>query len=86
MQLTKEKIMEKGIQGIIGTGWVAGLLIAGSDSPYMPWLNGLGILIFFGAGLLMKKYMKIIKPEVVVHIQPKFRTQPNKIRIIEPIV
>lgn len=28
--------------------FVFGLILAGSDGPYMPWINGLGLLIFFG--------------------------------------
>jgi len=40
--------------------FVIGLTLAGSDSPYMPWLNGLGIIIFFGILLvpLQKKEVK----------------------------
>ncbi|MCF8092141.1 MAG: hypothetical protein K9K21_00010 [Desulfotignum sp.] len=29
-----------------GCLWMAGLLIAGSESPYMPWLNIFGVLLF----------------------------------------
>ncbi|MCA1793213.1 MAG: hypothetical protein LC660_04950, partial [Desulfobacteraceae bacterium] len=35
--------------------WVAGLLLAGSDGPFMPWLNGLGALVFAGAGLVLAR-------------------------------
>jgi hypothetical protein len=40
---------------IAGSGcvWVAGLLMAGSDSIYMPWLNALGALIFAGISLVL---------------------------------
>ena len=39
---------------IIGcTAWVLGLLLAGSDGPYMPWGNLLGIIIFLGATVLL---------------------------------
>lgn len=55
MQRIQKTIYEKCVIGIIGTAWVAGLLIAGSDSPYMPWLNGIGLIVFFGASVLLGK-------------------------------
>lgn len=35
--------------------WVAGLLIAGSDSPYMPWANVLGLVLFLCASIVLGK-------------------------------
>lgn len=35
--------------------WVAGLLLAGSDGPFMPWVNGLGALVFAGASLVLAR-------------------------------
>ncbi len=40
--------------------WMAGLLIAGSDSPYMPWLNGLGILMFSGISLISGQWLSCL--------------------------
>jgi hypothetical protein len=40
-----------------GCIWITGLLIAGSDSPYMPWLNGLGILMFSGISLISGQWL-----------------------------
>ena len=37
--------------GIIATAWIFGLLIAGSDSPQMPWVNFLGLFLFAAASL-----------------------------------
>lgn len=31
--------------------WVAGLMLAGSDGPFMPWTNVLGLIVFFGANI-----------------------------------
>jgi len=47
--------------GIIGIIWVAGLLIAGSDSPYMPWMNIIGLILFFIASLMLGKLIQPIK-------------------------
>ena len=47
--------------GIIGIIWVAGLLISGSDSPYMPWMNTIGLILFFIASLMLGKLMKPFK-------------------------
>ncbi|MBT3176276.1 MAG: hypothetical protein HOG03_07075 [Desulfobacula sp.] len=51
-------IYEKCFIGITGTAWATGLLIAGSDSPYMPWLNGMGLILFLGASILLGKLFK----------------------------
>lgn len=55
MQHIQKKITENCITGLMAAAWVAGLLTAGSDSPYMPWLNGMGLFLFFGASLLLGK-------------------------------
>ena len=47
--------------GIIGIIWVAGLLISGSDSTYMPWVNTIGLILFFIASLMLGKLMKPFK-------------------------
>jgi len=46
-----------------GCIWVAGLLIAGSDSPYMPWLNGIGAVVFSGASLVLGKLLPLVNPD-----------------------
>lgn len=57
MQHSKKTIWQKCGIGLTGIAWVAGLLIAGSDSPYMPWLNGMGVGLFLGAALLLGKFL-----------------------------
>ena len=53
MTLNRQRKMET-MRLIIGcTAWGLGLLLAGSDGPYMPWGNLLGIIIFFGATVLL---------------------------------
>lgn len=47
------KNMDKGVSIIAGIFWVAGLLIAGSDSSFMPWINILGLIVFSGASFLI---------------------------------
>ena len=55
MQQNRKTLYEKCFIGSTGTVWVTGLLIAGSDSPYMPWLNGIGLILFLGASILLGK-------------------------------
>lgn len=43
------------ILSILGIFWIAGLLMAGSESSYMPWLNLLGLLINGMASFLLCK-------------------------------
>ena len=57
MQLTQKKIMNKIGVGILGVVWVAGLLLAGSDSPAMPWLNLAGTLVFIGASIWLGRVL-----------------------------
>lgn len=71
--------------GVMGTVWVAGLLIAGSDSSYMPWFNGIGLILFFAASFLMNKYFKpshsntgiLVHPEAYQKASAKVR-KPKK--------
>jgi hypothetical protein len=56
MQQTK-KIYRKCMIGITGISWITGLLIAGSDSPYMPYLNIIGLIVFWGASILLGKLL-----------------------------
>ena len=73
---------------VIGAGmaWIAGLLIAGSESPYMPWVNLLGALVFLVASLILGKTLPMLesgakKEPVVKKINTKApvvqRMRPN---------
>ena len=58
MQQNQKKIHKKLFICISGSAWVAGLLIAGSDNPYMPWVNGLGLFLFVFASALIGRYFR----------------------------
>lgn len=58
MQRMVNVIIEKVLFGLTGLVWVAGLLAAGSDSPFMPWPNLLGLILFAGSSFLMGKKIK----------------------------
>ena len=53
MQQTNRR--EKLWIGIKAFFWVAGLLISGSDNDVMPWVNGIGLLLFATASLLLAR-------------------------------
>lgn len=55
MQQAKLNRYEKINLGVKGFFWVAGLLMAGSDSNFMPWVNGLGLVIFAASSFLLGK-------------------------------
>ncbi|MFH1152308.1 MAG: hypothetical protein V1793_00710 [Pseudomonadota bacterium] len=55
MQLDVTKTWNRGLQIMTGTIWVAGLLLAGSEGSHMPWGNILGLVLFWGASILMAK-------------------------------
>ncbi|WP_299979289.1 hypothetical protein [Desulfobacula sp.] len=77
MQRIQKTIYEKCFIWVTGTAWIAGLLIAGSDSPYMPWLNGIGLLLFFGAGIILGKLLKSSHSNAGIVIYPKFYQKPD---------
>ncbi len=60
MQLNSKNIQNKGLVGLLGCVWVAGLLVAGSDSPYLPWLNLAGTLVFTGASLWLGRVLPLL--------------------------
>lgn len=70
MQRNQKTIVEKCFIGVTGTAWVAGLLIAGSDSPYMPWLNGIGLIVFFCASILLGKFFNSSHSKDRISIYP----------------
>lgn len=76
MQQTQKTIYEKSSIGFLGTAWIAGLLIAGSDSQYMPWINGIGLLLFFGASVLLGKLLKPSHSTPGILLYPEFYQRP----------
>ena len=43
--------------------WVAGLLLAGSDGPLMPYLNIGGAVVFFMASVWLAKFLPCLDPD-----------------------
>jgi hypothetical protein len=77
MQQIQKTIYEKCFIGMTGTAWIAGILIAGSDSPYMPWLNGLGLVLFLGASVLLEKLLNPSQSNTNTAISQKFLHAAN---------
>lgn len=71
MQQVQKTKYEKSFIGFSGTAWIAGLLIAGSDSQYMPWLNGIGLLLFFGASILLGRLLNPSHSNSGIMLYPK---------------
>lgn len=75
MQQLNGKMKTRGGANSIKTGmkvlfpalaWVAGLVIAGSDGPWMPYINGMGGLMFLGASICLGRVLpKLENPETV---------------------
>lgn len=72
MQQGRNKTMDHIIRGSVGITWVAGLIIAGSDNAYMPWVNGVGLFLFLGASIFMGKYLKASSKETGTFIHARF--------------
>lgn len=58
MKQIKKRVLETCLNTTIGTAWVAGLLIAGSESTGMPWVNITGLVLFSGASMVMGKRLQ----------------------------
>jgi len=70
MKQAQKSIYRKCFIWITGICWVAGLLIAGSDSPYMPFLNGIGLILFLSASLLLGRLFSPSHTEATDVIHP----------------
>ncbi|MBU0970557.1 MAG: hypothetical protein KKC20_07910 [Proteobacteria bacterium] len=79
MQLTKENIYTRGVIGVAGSLWVLGLLVAGSESLYMPWLNTAGAVVFLGASLWLGRILPRLGETVA--ISPSPAASRKKVRI-----
>lgn len=55
MQRKKKTVQEQLALMMAGLLWVTGLLLAGSDNPYMPWSNLGGLALFYGASVMMAR-------------------------------
>ncbi len=56
-----EKLIDKKLQFIACLGWIAGLLLAGSDNSHMPWPNLLGLVLFYFSTVLMGRGMILLE-------------------------
>ncbi len=55
--LTKETLKTKVLVIITALAWAGGLLLAGSDGPFMPYLNTVGVVIFLCASLVLGRIL-----------------------------
>ncbi|MBA3011621.1 MAG: hypothetical protein KKF12_05435 [Proteobacteria bacterium] len=83
MQLTKENIYNRSVIGVAGSFWVLGLLVAGSESLYMPWLNGAGAIVFFGASLWLGRALPKLGTSAIIPPSPKASRERVRVKAIE---
>lgn len=82
MQRNSIQIKKQVVRGFFGILWVCGLLVAGSDSAYMPWINLIGLLVFLGASLYLgtcvegctRQNARIIRADFTKKQRPGFTT------------
>jgi hypothetical protein len=63
MQQTEQRNGLKFKTALSGTLWTAGLLLAGSDGPQMPWMNIAGLIIFAAASLVLSRQLRSFAPQ-----------------------
>lgn len=77
MQRYKKTLGEKMYIAVTGTIWVAGLLIAGSENDFMPWVNGIGLVLFLVSSILLGKFSGQSGHAGNVVIFPRFYPHPG---------
>ncbi|MBU1194460.1 MAG: hypothetical protein KKE62_13520 [Proteobacteria bacterium] len=58
MQQNKKNLGEKCYIAVTGIIWISGLLIAGSENNFMPWVNGAGLILFLISSILLGKFFR----------------------------
>jgi len=66
----KPPIYRNIIISITGIIWVAGLLAAGSDSPYMPWVNIGGLTVFWGCSIMLSRLLRPVQVKKAAKKKP----------------
>jgi len=69
--------------GMAALIWVLGLLAAGSDSVYMPWLNVVGAIVFLLASLWLGRVLPTLEAENTLASSPVSVGKPG---IPKPLV
>lgn len=77
MQHYNKTLGEKCYIAVTGAVWVAGLLIAGSENDFMPWINGAGLILFLVSSILLGKFFRQLEPSGNIVMFPKFYPQPG---------
>lgn len=77
MQHHRKALGEKCYIAVAGTIWVAGLLIAGSENDFMPWVNGAGLILFLISSILLGKFFRQLEPCGNLVVFPKFYQRPG---------
>lgn len=77
MQHYRKTLGEKWYIAVTGTVWVAGLLIAGSENDFMPWVNGAGLILFLISSILLGKSFRQLEPRGNLVVFPKFYQRPG---------
>jgi hypothetical protein len=76
MQLARKNIYNRCVIGIAALIWVLGLLAAGSDSLYMPWLNIAGAIVFLLASIWLGRSLpKLEASHTIVSSSVPLRTK-----------
>ena len=58
MQQNAKSLKRNLYRSAAGIIWVTSLLIAGSDGPFMPWINLIGLVGFIGASIVITSFVK----------------------------
>ncbi|MCG8565206.1 MAG: hypothetical protein MI747_08995 [Desulfobacterales bacterium] len=62
---------------LFGILWVAGLILTGSEGPYMPWLNGFGALLFLKSSIVLGQWLPRLERSGKNSYKPNYRKAKN---------
>ncbi len=80
--LTKETLKNKTLVIITALAWAGGLLLAGSDGPFMPYLNGVGVVVFLCASIILGRILPRLEANDVMSVG---RPLPKMSRASRPV-
>ncbi len=75
--MTKETLKTKVLVIITALAWAGGLLLAGSDGPFMPYLNAVGVVVFLCASLVLGRMLPRLEAKESMQVGRPLPKMPN---------
>jgi len=80
-KIAGRSMYDRCVIGIAALIWVLGLLTAGSDSIYMPWLNVAGAILFLAASLWLGRILPKLEMSGTTDLRQVFKNTRKTAKI-----